>query len=56
MSLTILDRLVREAKPTARNPQRNLICADLDHCMMPAVQSVGGCIREQEAQKSKVRS
>src|SRR5579862_6311287 len=46
--VTILHRLVREAKPAARNPQRNLIGADLDHCMMPAVQSMGRSIRAKQ--------
>src|ERR1700678_1504809 len=41
VSFAILKHLVREASPAACNPQRNLICADLNHCMMPAVQPVG---------------
>src|SRR5215469_18206566 len=45
ITVTVFHLVVREAEPPARNPQRNLICADLNHCMMPAVQSMGGCIR-----------
>src|ERR1700738_4470641 len=41
---TVLKRLVREAKPAAGDTERNLVCADLDDCMMPAVKSVGGSI------------
>src|SRR5271170_455711 len=48
MSFAILDRLVREASPSARNPQRNLIRADLNHCMMPAIQSVGRRVRTKQ--------
>src|SRR5580704_6176714 len=48
VSFTVLKHLVREAKPTAANPQRNLIGADLNHCMMPAVQSVGRCVRAKQ--------
>src|SRR5580698_7862181 len=39
--ITVLKRFVREAKPTACNPQRNLVCTDFDDCVMPAVESVG---------------
>src|SRR5580693_8861904 len=38
---TILKRLVRKAKPAAAYAEGNFVCADLDHCMMPAVKSVG---------------
>ncbi|HEX3374919.1 MAG TPA: hypothetical protein VHS13_11975, partial [Edaphobacter sp.] len=47
-SFTILKRFVREANPAARNPQRNLICADLYDCMMPAVKSVGRGVRAKQ--------
>src|ERR1700729_1819669 len=48
VSFTVLDRLVRKASPAAGNPQRNLIRADFDHCMMPAIQSVGRRIRAKQ--------
>src|ERR1700733_244538 len=48
MSFAILDRLVREASPSACNSQRNFIGADFDHCMMPAVESVGSCVRAEQ--------
>src|SRR6266576_3707563 len=43
VSFTVLKRLMREAKPTAADAESNFICADLDDCMMPAVESVGSC-------------
>ena len=43
-SFTVLKRLVREAKPSAGNTKRDLVCADLDDCMMSAVKSVGGSV------------
>src|SRR5260370_2888149 len=45
MSFTVLQHLVREAKPAAGDTERDLVCADLDDCMMPAVKSVGGGVR-----------
>src|SRR6266446_166239 len=45
VSFTVLKRLVREAKPAAGDTKRDLVCADLDDCMMPAVKSVCGCVR-----------
>jgi hypothetical protein len=45
VSFTVLKRLVREAKPTAGDTEGNLVCADLDDCMMPAIKSVGGGVR-----------
>jgi hypothetical protein len=42
IAFTILKRLVREAKPAAGDTEGDLVCADLDDCMMPAVESVGG--------------
>ena len=48
MSFTVLKRLVRELKPPAPDPQRNLISADLDNCMMPAVKPVGGGVRTKQ--------
>ena len=41
IAFTILKRLVREAKPTACYAEGDLVCADLDYCVMPAVKSVG---------------
>src|SRR5271170_3721859 len=41
MSFTVLERLVREAKPSAGDTEGNLVCADLNNCMMSAVKSVG---------------
>jgi hypothetical protein len=41
IAVTILKRLVREAKPTAGNTEGNFVCAYLYNCMMPAVESVG---------------
>src|SRR5271155_4685929 len=48
VSFTVLKRLVREAKPAAPDPQRNLICADLNDCMMPAVQSMSRRVRAKQ--------
>ena len=42
MSFTVLKRLMREAKPTACDTKGDLVCADFDYCVMPAVKSVGG--------------
>ena len=41
IAFTILKRLVREAKPAACYAEGDLVCADLDDCVMPAVESVG---------------
>src|SRR5271155_4690933 len=41
VSFTVLKRLMREAKPSAGDTEGNLICADLNDCMVPAVKSVG---------------
>jgi hypothetical protein len=35
---------VREAQPASGYAERDLVCADLDDCMMPAVESVGCCV------------
>src|ERR1700755_3524770 len=48
MSFTVFQRLVREAKPSAGDTECNLVCADLDDCVMPAVESVGGCVRTEQ--------
>ena len=48
MSFTVLKHLVGEVKPPAPDPQRNLISADLDNCMMSAVKPVGGGIRTKQ--------
>src|SRR5580698_2957686 len=40
-SITQLQRFVGKAKPAAGDPERNLVCTDLDNCMMPAIQSMG---------------
>ena len=48
ISLTVFNEIVREAKPTAGNAKRNLVCADLYHCMVPAVESVGGGVRAKQ--------
>src|SRR6266704_2406863 len=48
VSFTVFERLVREAKPAAGDTERDLVCADLDNCMMPAVKSVGGCVRAEQ--------
>src|SRR5712664_333054 len=48
VSFTVLKRLVREAKPSASDTKSNLVCADLDHCMMPAVKSVGCGVRAKQ--------
>jgi hypothetical protein len=45
LSFTALKHLVCEAKPTAGNAKGNLVCADLDDCVMPAVKPVGGSVR-----------
>jgi hypothetical protein len=42
IAFTILKRLVREAKPAACYAEGDFVCADLDDCVMPAVESVGG--------------
>ena len=42
VSFTVLKRLMREAKPTACDTKGDLVCADFDYCVMPAVKSVGG--------------
>src|SRR5580704_17186113 len=47
-SFTVLKRLVREAKPAAGDTEGDLVCADLDDCMMPAVKSVGGGVRAKQ--------
>src|SRR5271156_4004044 len=47
-SITKLKRFVGKAKPAAGDPKRNLLCADFDHCMMPAVQSVGRGVRAKQ--------
>jgi hypothetical protein len=44
ITVTVFHLIAREVKPPARNPQRNIICADLDYCVISAVQSVGRCI------------
>lgn len=44
VSFTVFNLLVREAKPPVPDSQRNLICADLDHGMMPTVQSMGSSV------------
>src|SRR6266851_3916081 len=41
VSFTVVKRLVREAKPAARDTEGDLVCADLHNCMMPAVKSMG---------------
>jgi hypothetical protein len=41
IAITILKRLVRKAKPTAGDTEGDLVYADFDDCMMPAVESVG---------------
>src|ERR1700761_6646366 len=41
LSITILKRLMRKPKPTAVYAEGNLVCADFDDCMMPAVESMG---------------
>src|SRR5258705_5176757 len=48
VSFTVFKRLVREAKPAAGDTKRHLVCADFDDCMMPAVKSVGGCVRAKQ--------
>src|ERR1700692_4865329 len=48
VSFTVLKRLMREAKPAAAYAKSNLICADLDDCMMPAIQSVGCGVRAKQ--------
>src|ERR1700733_4492987 len=48
VSFTVLKRLVREAKPLAGDTERNLVCAALDDCMMPAVKSVGRSVRAKQ--------
>jgi hypothetical protein len=47
-SIAKLKRFVRKAKPAARNPKRNLLCADFDNCMMPATQSMGRSVRAKQ--------
>src|SRR5260370_22778499 len=48
VSFTVFERLMREAKPAAGDTEGNLVCADLHHCMMPAVKSAGGGVSEKE--------
>src|SRR5882757_7095207 len=48
VSFTVLKRLVCEAKPAACDTEGDLVCADLYHCVMPAVESVGGGIRTKQ--------
>ena len=48
IAFTILKRLVREAKPAACYAEGDLVCADLDDCMMPAVESVGRGVRAKQ--------
>src|ERR1700733_1717797 len=48
IAFTILKRLVREAKPAACYAEGDLVCADLDDCMMPAVESVGCGVRAKQ--------
>ena len=48
IAFTILNRLVREAKPTACYAEGNFVCADLYYCMMPAVKSVGRGVRAKQ--------
>ncbi len=42
IAITILKRLVREAKPAAGDTEGDLVCADFNDCVMPTVESVGG--------------
>ncbi len=44
VSLAVFHKIVREANPTGGYAERDLVCADLDDCVMPAVESVGGCV------------
>ena len=44
VSFIVFDEVMREAKPAAGNAERDLVGADLDDCVMPAVESVGGCV------------
>jgi hypothetical protein len=44
ISFAVFDEVMREAKPAACDTKRDLVCADLDDCVMPAVKSVGGSI------------
>src|SRR5260370_31618238 len=48
VSFTVLKRLVREAKPTAGDTEGDLVFADLDDCVMPAVESVGCSVRAKQ--------
>src|SRR3977135_4352846 len=48
VSFTVFKRLVREAKPSATDTKRNLDFADFYDCMMPAVKSVGRCVRAKQ--------
>jgi hypothetical protein len=48
IAFTILKRLMREAKPAVGDPQDNLVCADFDYCVMPAVKSVGRGVRAEQ--------
>ena len=48
IAFTILKRLVRKAKPAACYAEGDLVCADLDDCMMPAVESVGRGVRAKQ--------
>ena len=38
--VTVFHLFMREAKPSACHPKRNLVCTDFNDCMMPAIQSV----------------
>src|SRR6266700_6195269 len=42
ITVTILKRLVREAKPAAGDTEGNLFCSYFDYCVILAVESVGG--------------
>jgi hypothetical protein len=42
--ITVMKQFVREAKPVASNTKRNLVPADFDNCVMPAVESVGSSV------------
>jgi hypothetical protein len=40
-SITILKRLMRKPEPSAGYAEGNLVCTDLDDCVVPAVKSMG---------------
>src|ERR1700732_5213151 len=48
VSITILQHLVREAKPSAGDTERNFVCTDFYYCMMPAVESMGSGVRAKQ--------